>query len=279
MQTSLASLPNLRSHHPSHHLLGRQTFPRRQQLFRSRPPNHRLAKRFRRSRRFHERRVIPRGNRPNRPARFRWLLLFDRRLRSLRNHPSLSSRAAPQRRPLHHGRSISLSPETKTSPRHGHAKHPSHNYFLLASANGRRRRPGNAALRQLRHQLQSRSNRRRHADDSLRSLRRNVSHNVGPNHKSHHAADLRHRDHAISPSPLPLSSARTFRRRNAHGPPTIRPNPRKQFPATRHALPRPTRRTGSNLPKLRPNLRHSRPPAHPSKVLHRPRRSHRQESP
>ena len=99
------SLPNLRSHHPSHHLLGRQTFPRRQQLFRSRPPNHRLAKRFRRSRRFHERRVIPRGNRPNRPTRFRRLLLFDRRLRSLRNNPSLSSRAAPQRRPLHHGRS------------------------------------------------------------------------------------------------------------------------------------------------------------------------------
>ena len=73
--------------------------------------------------------------------------------------------------------------------------------------------------------------------------------------------------------------ARTFLRRHAHGPPTIRPNPSKQFPATRHALPRLTRRTRSNLPKLRPNLRHSRPPAHPSKVLHRSRRSHRRKSP
>ena len=79
----------------------------------------------------------------------------------------------------------------QSSPRHGHAQHPDHHYLLLDRANGRRRRAGHAAVRQFRHQLQHRSNRRRHANDGLCGLRRDAGHHLGSDHQSSTAIRLR----------------------------------------------------------------------------------------
>ena len=94
----------VRHRHPGHRDPGLPQQPDRGRLLRRRPRVHRPPERHRHRRRLPVGGVLPRHRRGHRHQRLRRLPLLDRLPRRLARRPAAGRRAAPEHRPVHHGR-------------------------------------------------------------------------------------------------------------------------------------------------------------------------------